>query len=638
MPQYRTFLQTLGGVVLLALALACHGKQGSSQPAGTAIISGTVTYTRVPLAKDALGVPTGLVDASIPTQLQTLPARGVMIRIYQQVTQTLPNGQPSPTPSWIFRVSTSTDTNGNYSATVTMGYPTMVEVLSSFNAGGSAAIHLIAEPQGINSTMPALSRLQYALRKTADGKELAGNNAPSSMFQGNSTVDFAVDLNKEWWLVNAEIALDGSNSAPNVGLAVLETNMAGRTPGLGTGSRVLGIGDTIASFQINYGTASPGSPLDLHYWLGRSEPRGSYIEFHRELFAQSLDTSTGQYHYFGTLSGGPANDDAWDEGVILPLLGRGVLNAGNTGAYSIPLNPLFPQAAALPDLSPDMARIEGLADAMAANLLKSPYLADTMGTALAAPVKDLRDISGLSLTQKTPYSAPALRAFAWEIVLKANSLPSPGTAVDWATINPLAAARFFLSPGSSTSATGIVEPMNIFTQILRLSEAKSSTDPVDLAAVFPDSVIATLGGPFGISWPRPTSGPYASFATNWGTDPSTPFPPVVLSMAKTAQVNGSYPNYSQGEVCYAGFSLNADRRCILTATIAPTLGAGAQVVVDFPFMPRTFSFTGTGGSTPAIVIPVATTAPYFHPLRIRMKSPSALQPDVTVTLSLTPTQ
>jgi hypothetical protein len=637
MPQYRAFLQTLGAVVLLALALACHGKSGSSQPAGTANITGNVTYTRVPLAKSPQGVPIGLVDATVPANLQTLPARGVTIRIYQQVTQTLPNGNPAPSPSWVFRQSTSTDSSGNYSAIVTMGYPTMVEMLSTFN-GGSIPIRLIAEPQGINSPTPALSRVQYAMRKAADGSVSATSNAPSSMFQANSTVNFTIGLSDPWWIVNPEISLTGDSSAPNVDKAWLETTDASRTPGIGTGSRVLGIGDTIASFQINYGTASPGSTLDLHYWPGQSEPRGSYIEFDQGLFPQSLDTSTGQYHYFGTLSGGPANDDAWDEGVIMPLLARCVLYAGNAGTFLIPRNPLFPQGAALPNLSPDMARIEGLADAMAANLLKSPYLADTQGT-LVVPggVRDIRDVSGLSATQKSPYSAPALRAFAWEIVLKANSLPSPGAATDWANINPLATVRLFLPPsGGGVSATGIVEPINIFSQITRLSEVKSSADPVDLAAVLPDAVIATLGSPFGINWPRLTSAPYASFAANWGTDPVSPFPSVVLSMAKAVQVNGAYPNYSQGEVFYTGFSLNADKRCIISAVISPALGAGAQVDVDFPYMPRTFSFTGTGGSTPVVVIPVATTAPYFHPVRLRMNSPGTLQPDVTVTLTLTP--
>ena len=641
MPQYRAFLQTLGAVVLLALALACHGKSSSSgQPAGTANISGTLTYSRVPLATDTQGVPTGLVDATVAANLKSLPARGVSVRFYQQLTQTHADGSTSLV--WVFVASSTTDVNGAYVATLPLGNATMVELLSTFDAGNGAVIHLIAEPLGINSSTPALSRLQFAQRKAANGTAAtASNNAPSSMLQANATVDFTIGLNDEWWLVNPEYSLVGGNKAPNVDQALLETSYPGRTPGNGTGSRVLGIGDTIASFRINYGSAAPGSFLDLHYWPGRSEARGSFIEYDQSVYPQAYDSSNGIIHYFGSLSGG-ANDDAWDEGVIMPLLARNILFASNsTRTFATPSNRLFPQGVAQPDLSPDLARIEGLAEAMAANLLKSPYLGDTQGTTLAAPVRDVRNVSSLSSAQKSPYSAPALRAFAWEIILKANNLPSPGNATNWATINPLATSRFFLAPSGGTNTSTNIntfdsEPLNIFSQIARLSETKSASEPVDLATVLPTAVVATLGTPFGISWPRPTSGPYASFAAFWGADPVTPFPSVPLSMAKGIQVNGSYPNYSQGEVFYAGFSLNADKRCVLSATIAPVLPAGAKIDVDLPLMNQTFSFTGIGGSTPVIVIPVPGTTPYYHPIRLRLKSPSTLQPDVMVTLTLTP--
>jgi hypothetical protein len=639
MPLYRAFLQTLGAVVLLALTLACHGKSGSGQPAGTAIITGTVTYARVPLAKDAQGLPTGLVDASIATNLQTLPARGISVRFYQHLPQTNPDG--STTLVWYLAQEVLTDVNGYYAVTLAYNTQTMVEVLSTFDGGNGNHIRLVAEPQGINSATPAIDRLQYALRKAADGTAPAGNNVPNSLLSVNCTVDFAVGLNDAWWVTDP-VVVQSNKLTPLVDQAVLETTLPGRTAGSGTGSRVLGIGDTVASFLLNYGVATPGTTLDLHYWPGRSESRGSYIEYDQSQFPQALDASTLRFHFFGSLRGGPANDDAWDEGVILPLLARSVLFAGNNNrTFTIPMNPLFPQAAALPNLSPDMARIEGLAEAMAANVLKSPYLADTQGTTLAAPVRDIRDISSLSAAQKSPFSAPALRAFAWEIILKANSLPSPGTSTNWDTINPLAAARFFLTPtGGTNTDTNITaldsEPINIFSQLVRLSEGQSAAEPVNLAAVLPDAVVAALGAPFGISWPRPTSGPNASFAVYWGPDPVTPLPSVALSMAKAIQVNGSYPNYSQGEVFYAGFSLNADKRCILSAALSPALAAGAQVDVDLPLINRTFSFTGTGGSTPVIVIPVAGATPYYHPVRLRLKSPATLQPDVTVTLSLTP--
>jgi hypothetical protein len=632
MPQYRAFLQTLGAVVLLALALACHGKSGSGQEAGTAIVTGTVTYVRVPLATNAQGVPTGLVDASVAANLTTLPARGVFVRVYQQVLQTNPDGITT-TPVWFMMAETLTDASGNYSVSVAQGRQSMVEVLSSFDGGNSNRIRLLAEPQGINSATMAIDRLQYAQRKAADNTTPPGN-APNSMLNVNSTVNFAIGLNDPWWVMDPAYTLT-NRQAPLVEQAVLETTLPGRTAGLGTGSRVLGIGDTIASFLLNYGVATPGTTLDLHYWPGRSEARGSYVEYDTSQFPQALDLTAGKSHFFGSLRGGPANDDAWDEGVILPLLARGVLFAGNNGrTFSVPLNPLFPQGAALPNLSPDLARIEGLADAMAANVLKSPYLADTQGT--TATVKDIRDISGLSASQKSPYSAPALRAFAWEIILKSNSLTTPGTAATWTTINPLAAARFFAAPVGPTNGSLDLEPLNIYSQLARLNEGKAASEPADLNAIFTSQVLSTLGTPFGVSWPRPTNSPYALFIADWGADPVSPLPSVVLSMAKAAQVNGSYPNYSQGEVFYAAFSLNADKRCILNAVISPALAAGAKVDVDLPQLNRTFHFTGTGGSTEVITIPVNATAPYYHPVRLRMVSPSAVQPDSTVTLSFIP--
>jgi hypothetical protein len=653
MPLYRASLQTLGAIVLLALALACHGKNNGN--GSTATISGTVTYLRVPLVKDAQGVPTGLADASNASNLQSLPAQGIVIRIYQQVAETNPDG--STKNAWILAQSSTTSSTGAYAATVPTGRATMVEVTSSFN-GGSQGIQLIAESQGINSTTPVSDRMWYALRKAADGSSPAGTNAniPTSVLAGDSVVNFSVGLNDEWWIYNPSIT-SSTGVPPFIDQAVLETTVPGRTPGLGTGSRVLAIGDTIASFVTAYGTASPGTILYLHYWPGL-DSGGSYVEYDRSRIALSLASSS----YFGTLRGGPANDDAWDPGVILPMLARNVLYAANlVRTFSVPLNPLFPPGAPLSSLSADMARIEGLAQAMAANVLQSPYLADTQapdasGKTLASLV-DIRDTSSLSPAQLTPTTAPAIRAFAWEVILKANSLPTPGLPSDWATINALAAARFFMAPGfptnggtTATTTTHDFEPLNLYSQITRLKELKATTEPADLAAIFTDPVLTSVGAPLGITWPRPSTGPYASFVADWGTDPTGTLPVVVLSMGQATQVSvpnftapplvsfsPAYPNVSAGEVFYGGFNLSADKRCTLSAAITPALGAGAQLVVDLPMMPRTFSFTGSGGTTDPIVLPVSNAVPYYHPIRLRMSSPAALQPDVTVTLSITPT-
>jgi len=650
MSLYRASLQSLGAIALLVMALACKGKSSSTPQAAatTAVISGVVTYDRVPLVKDAQGVPIGLADATVATNLKNLPARGVFIRIYQQVDQTQPNGTIKPI--WLVARSGMTDSAGAYVLTVTKDRPTIVEVLSTFSAGSDKVIHLIAEPTtssnpgGINSPTLALNRQQYGMRKAVDGTTSTTDPVHATVLSADTIVKFNIGLNDEWWIVDPDFRLSSTES-PNTETAVLETTFSGRTPGLGTGSRVLGIGDSIASFVSFYGSATPGATVDLHYWPGQSEPRGSYIEYDRSLFPQAFDPSTGIYRFFGTLRGGPANDDAWDEGVIFPMLARNQLFAGNSGrTFSTQVNPLLPIAAALTNLSPDMARIEGLADAMAANLLKSPYLADTQGTGLAAPVRDIRDLGGLSGTQLSPYSAPALRALSWEIILKANSLPSPGTSANWDTINTTAATRFFQPPtaltnGATDTTARDIEPLNIYSQLKRLSETKSTAEPADLAALFTDAVLTPMTAAFNITWPRPSTGAYALFVKDWGTDPNsltTALAPVTLSMATATQVNGAYPNVSLGEVFYSGFSLTADKRYILTATISPALGAGAQIDLDLPRLARTFSFTGSGGSTDPVVLPVTFTPPVYHPVRLRLKSSGSLQPDVSMTLAFTP--
>lgn len=643
MPLYRASLRALGAVALLAVALACGGKKKDDAASANSVnIAGTVTYARVPLANDANGVPTGLVDSSVAANLQTKPARGVLIRVYQLNDQLGPDGV-TKTPVWLLRSSGFTDANGLYLLAVPKDKPLMVELMSTFDGGGGHSVNLIGDPAGIASATPQSDRYRYAMRKAFDGTAPAGNPTPASIPTGDSIVNFTVGLTDKWWLVNPTYDR-GSLVATAAASPVDETTLAGRTTG--TGSRVLAIGDTVASFKGVYGTATPGATLDLHYAPGVSSARGSFIEYDRTVYPLAFDAYLASRHYFGSIQGGPANDDAFDEGVILPLLGRGLLWAGNNArTFSTPLAPLFPVAAALTDLSPDMARIEGLAEAMAANVLKTPYLADTQGTALAAPAVDIRNITGLSAAQLSPYSAQAIRALAWEIILKASSVASPGTPTTWTnSINPLAAARFFQAPAGftngATDATGRdTEPLNIYNQLTRLKESKTLGEPADLVTIFTDATLTTLTTPFGVPWPRPTTGPTAVFVSSWGTDPSAltaPLAPFTLSMAKAVQVRGTYPNTSQGEVFYSGFSLSVDKRYILSVAVSPALDAASQIDLDLPQLGRTFSFTGAGGSTAALTLPVANTAPFYHPVRVRLKSPAAVQPDVSVTVSFTP--
>ena len=638
---YRASLQTLGAVVLLALALACKGSSGSSSTSDTvALISGTVTYLRVPLAKDANGVPTGLVDSTVAANLTSLPARGVVLRIYQQVEQVKPDG--SKALVWELTGSGFTDASGNYSLNATKDRATLVELQSSFAGGGTSLINLIAEPGGFNSTTPNYNRLRYGMRKAADGTaSTTTNNVPASVLSANSTVNFTVGLDDAWYLVNPAINL-GTSESSTLPLAVLETTISGHTQG--TGSRVLGIGDTIYTFVTDYATAAPGGTLDLHYWRG-NESLGSFVEYARDLVTlhdQLYDPASTSYHFRGALRAGPINDDAWDEGVILPLLARNALYSGNFGrTFSTPLNPLYPVGTPLDNLSPDMARIEGLAEAMAANVLKSPYLADTKGTGLAS-VKDVRIV-----TAQGPNSASAVRALAWGVVLKSNNINAPGLAADWAAMNPLAAVRFFQAPTSLTNGAADttardIEPLNIYSQLTRLKEGKATSEPVDLASIFNDTALTALSVPFGLTWPRPTDSAgvlIAPYVTDWGTDPNattTPLAPVTLSMAKAVQVGGVYPNLSQGEVFYAGFSLTVDKRYSLKATITPALGSDASLEVDLPLMGRTFTFKGAGSQVDGVVVPVYNTAPVYHPVRLRLKSATTVQPSVAVTIAFVP--
>ena len=629
----RDTLQTLGAAVLLALALACGGSSGSTTAAETvATITGNVTYQRVPLATTA-GVPTGLVDVTVSTNLVSKPAQGALVRLYQQVDQTKSDG--TIVKVWIMAGSAYTDSSGNYSVSATKGRSTMIELMSTFNGGNSMRASVVAEPAGINSPTLVLDRLRYGLRKAVDGTTSTTTNTPASVLSAAATVNFTVGVNDAWWLVDPGVNLSNAE-APNLASAVLETTISGRTAGQGSGSRILGIGDSIATMVTNYGMATPGGHLDLHYWPGRSEPRGTYIEYNRTLFPQAYDASAGASHFFGSIQGGPTNDDAWDEGVLFPMLSRAALYSTDLSrTFGVARNPMFPAGAAQADLTPTMARIEGFADAMAANLLKSPYLADTQGTTLVS-VKDVRVFAGSG-----PYAAPAIRSLAWEVILKANSVTSPGTATQWATINPLASYRFFFPPaGATNGATDTTardtEPINIYTQLARLQEAKGTTDPVDLALLFTNTNLTSLATPFGITWPRPTTGEYLLFFKDWAADPTGVLALPTFSMAKAVQVNGTYPNLSTGEVLFGGFTVSVDKRCVITATLSPALPSGARVDLDLPMLGRTFSFSGAGGDTGAVVIPCYTTAPAFHPVRIRLISPDAAQPTTTVTLTLTP--
>ncbi|MBI4914001.1 MAG: hypothetical protein HY823_14820 [Acidobacteria bacterium] len=599
------------GAFLLAAGLAC---KSSSSPSGGSTsdevitVSGKVTYTRVPLLKDANGVPTGL--ETDPAKFTTkLPARAVQVRGWSAKEETAPDG--TKTTVWKITFEQQTGSDGSYSGSLLKGKPGFVELSSRTGTG----IRLVSDPSGIDSSLNQAERPLYLYRKGTDGKEPEGTPVPTTSPTANATVDFDLGTTDKWWI--------GVSSQKLLTTPVRETQ--------GTGSRVLGILDSVYTFSSNYGTVNPGDILDLHYRPGISHPKGSFVEYDRSVYPQAYDSTTNTRHFFGSLRGGSANDDAWDEGVIFPMLARNFLYS----AWQWPAGILV--SGRLPDLAPDLVLFEGFPDAMAASLLKSPYLADTAGA--GATFRDIRDLSGLTPVQRSPYSAPCVAALCWELNLKANSLPSPGTAADWEKIN-LAALRkifYYLIVKSTDTTPVVIDTYSLYAQLSLLQADKGANDPVDLKAIFSDAVLTPLLSPFGVPWPRPTTGEYARFLLDWGDNPNSataPLSPITLSMSGATRLGGTFPGTSHREMAWAKFRLSKDTAYnISLQTVPAQLPAGATILVEIPNLGRTLTFTGTGPAT-RIPFPGNTDAPVLQFVRVRLVSPDTAIPDVQVTVKL----
>lgn len=604
----------------LVLLLGCGGSNNHTETVNASVtISGTVTFTGYNLLKDTNGVPTGL-DIAHPTASN--PARAIMVRVIEGIVETRSDG--TKTTVWSTLGSTSTDTSGKYSVTVPVGTMAYVEVVSTSNGLG---LHVMADR--ITSTTPINDRFLYTLRKSPDGTDgSASNPTPALPVNANATVNFDIGLSTRWWL-----SPWNTNQAS---LAKLETT--------GSGSRIAAIIDTAYFFASTYGSPGLGAILNLHYQSGHSETRGSYIEYDRSknplesdgITNSGFDPSTGSIHYFGTLQGGPVNDDAFDQGVILPMLARNWMFArGYTS--------LFPPTSPLTDLSAELALVEGFPDAMAANVLKSPYLADTDASGTLLGARDVRNISSLSLSQKTPLSAPNIRALIWNLILKANAVTAPGTPDQWTAMNPSAIIRMFarIIPTDTTTTLQNDIP-NLYSQLGRLQEALISGEPVDLAAIFTNSELTAQCASFNITWPRPAApSPYASFMRDWGADPNTKvtaIPVITFNMSNAQMVNGSYPNISSGEVAYARFTLSLTRDYSLR--IGPSLPSGASVEIQIQSTDGSYSYTRTFTSTnlgpvnPPNMLGNSST-PVMYLARVRLISPSTLQASsIPVTINL----
>jgi len=632
------FLAVLAALCVLPLGLGCGGKTTASDTTAvtTVTVSGKVTFTRRPLVSDATtGVPLGLETDT--AKFTSLPLRGVSVRAFQSKQETDANG--NAVTVWKVVSVTQTLTDGTYSLLVPVGESTFVEVSSSMTPVVGSGVRVVGT--SLLDETPVVDRPFYFLRKGADGGSAAGDLTPGSVIDANATVDFPIDLAKAWWV--GPLASTITKTVITGDTPSTTWFPSGVTEATGTGSRVAAILDSAYTFGSVIGNPTPGAILSLHYLPNPADTAPSFIEYDLEAYAPTKSTNT----YFGHIQGTTANnDDAFDEGVLFPLFARNWLVSQHFTSL-LPTTPKVDRSD-LQDLHPDMALLEGYSQAVAAVLLKSPYLADTNEAGLVSN-RDIRDASGKGADA---YSAANIAALAWKLNLYANGTltgstvtPVADTPTGWATLTQTALNRFFSVVTPKDTTTGYPTDIgSIYSQILRLQEGKASTDTVDLLAFFPTTTLTPLLAPFNITWPRPTTTatlpdplvPDAGFMANWGADPdsTTKLPPAfTLSMAG-AHKNGLdiYPNFSKGEAFFAQFTLTKDRTKLTLSGLSA--GASVEVLVDGSMPP--YIFTASGSQDVRTIfgpVPPATTA-VLHNIQVRILSPGAILPDQTLTVGL----
>lgn len=628
-------LAAVAALCLLLLGLGCGGKSDSNNSATTTTItvSGTVTYTRKPLAVDVNGIPTGL--ETDPAKFVSLPLRGVAVRAFQGKQQTDASG--NTVTVWKLVGAANTSSEGKYSISVAPGEPTFLEVASSMAPVSGSAVRVLAT--SISDSTPLAERLCYLLRKAADGSTPVGDQTPSSTPTANATVDFSIDLAQPWWIGMISNTITQSTVASAPPVTLWTPNLSRES--VGTGSRVAAILDTAYTFGSIIGDPTPGNIVSFHYDPLSMDVSPSFVEYNLEAYLPTRNSNT----YFGYVRASASNDDAWDEGVILSLLSRNHLVSQKV-ATLVPTTSLSDRSD-LQDLRPEMALVEGFSQAIAATLLKSPYLADT--SAGGVSYRDIRLTSGLG---SDAYSAANIAAIAWALNLHACGTlngtvvtPVADTPTGWATLSLAALRRFFsIAPPVDATTSLPTDVGSIYSQIARLQEARGSSDTVDLVAYFPNATLTPLLSPFNITWPRPTSTatlpdplvPDAGFMANWGADPNsltTALPGFTLSMA-SAHRNGlnRYPNFSKGEVFRARFTLSAERIYQLSVSTPSGIPADAQVEVIIDG--AKYLFDASTGSARLPALAGNATTPIYHSVQVRLLSPDVLQPDLPITLRL----
>ncbi|MCL1893874.1 MAG: hypothetical protein FWG02_06545 [Holophagaceae bacterium] len=617
----------------LLLTFGCGGGNNNVTESSTRSVTGVVTYSRLPIKVDSNGFPQGL---DTPDNSVEMPLRGVYVRVVFADEETMPD--ESKVTVWRVYDGTHTNSDGEYTMLLPddSTLPTFVEIHSVMNYSGYD-VRIIADPAGINSQIPQADRVIYSLRKGIDGSSPQDNPMPAVALEGDVELDFQIGLDEKWWITHSSVKF-----APD---AQLES--------AGTGSKVAAILDTVYSASAHIGNPSPGGTLDLHYRQNITEPMGTYVEYDREKFPLAYEPSTstggGYLHFFGSVRGGAENEknDAWDEGIILTMLARNSIRSAQ-----MPLRFQFPpkkfvdvsdtrNALITSNLHPTMAMAEGLPEAMAAIVLKTPYLTSGSGTA----IKDIRDISGLPLDI---FCGQVITAFTWELALKANSINSPGDPNAWDKIVPNSLFHFYLLQNQMTDSddsgsSEIFDLPSLFTQLKRLNEEYGYLESVNLSEVFTDAVISQMATPFfGNIWPRPKDGALRTFITDWGSDPDStvvPIPSFILSMSDSElDAEGNYSNITSKQNFTSKFTLSKDVAYRLSVSADPPLPAGAEIEVQIngnTFF--SYKFNSASPEPKRIVLIGNSDTPLSYLFDFRLISPKVkVNRDTTIAVRLDP--
>jgi hypothetical protein len=654
---------------LLGLGSGCHS--GSKDAAGTVKVSGIVTFTRLPVTYDSTGAPTGLGSTGVVS-----PARTVRLRAFQLYTEYDASG--TATRTWRLAGTALTATDGTYSMdnTVQSGYPTFIELDSIFQQSGGHGSTVQVTADLINSTTlqsdgvttvatPEPDRPIYAYRLDGAGTVVTDpTTANPQVMNGDTTVNFQfTDPATPWvktlsnWYQQVTTALQ----APT-GTAAL-------------GSRALAILDSVYQFSYYYGDPTPSTvangAMDLHYLPGTTaSPRRSFMVYDPSLTPAASDGTI--MHYFGTLAGGASGgaDDAWDPGVIYPMLARN--NIFGQGMTS-----LFPtgSTALLSTEAPELAVVDGLADVRAATLLQTPWLTDTTQTA-GLVGRDIRVSTapavGSYATPPAGNSPAVVAAVGWNLVEYGHGYqPGSATPTQWATFGANDLDRLFnlsypwVYQGASNQYKIRKDVVSLYGQLSRLQEAKDGGDILDTPAIFSDSALYLLLAPHNMPWGSALTSPTPrySYTTDWGKNPgfslvAAPSSSFALTMTDAETGDSLIPNpdiltggtvYSSlasGEVASAALSLTLDHTYTLTVTPDVALADGyIEVMVDGAIVPSSslptpqgpFLFTASGSTSLTLTgNTMDPTNPIWHFLRIRLVSTSATtaQPNVNVTVSL----